>query len=687
MTKHLRPPRAPRKPVKLEHHGDVRIDPYYYMRHPEDPDVKNYLEAENRYFAQVSARWKALEERLYDEMRGRLKEEDESVPYRYKGHYYQVQYPKGKDFPRYLRWPVSAPDQKQLLIDTNTRAEGQAYYHPAGIKLSPDDRTLALAEDFKGRRLYEIRFKDLASGRIDEDQVLTGTTGSGVFSADGQYFFYVRKHPRTLRAYRLYRHRMGTPPAEDVLIYEEKDEEYDIHITKSKTEDYIWLVIAANNTTEYRYIRADRPLDDFRLFRARQKGVEYYPYHLRGEDFLLVTNEDGATDFKILRQRGIVRPEFDTFMPHRPGTLIEELEVFDTWAAVTERNNGLTKIRILSYDRQTDYYIDFPEETYTTYIGINAEMNVRKLRYGYNSLTMPASVMEIDIDSRQSSVLKTEEVRGGYDPSQYASVRLWAPARDGKKIPVSLVWRKDLKRPGGNPLLLYGYGAYGITIDDQFNSNRLSLLDRGFVFAIAHVRGGEYLGRQWYEDGKLLRKKNTFYDFIDVARYLIEEGWTTPGMLYAMGGSAGGLLVGAVANMAPELFHGMVAQVPFVDVLTTMLDETIPLTTGEYEEWGNPHQKVYYDYIKSYSPYDNVKRQAYPHLLITAGLHDSQVQYWEPAKWTAKLRDHQQGDGLILLHTDMSSGHSGKPGRFQSLTDTAREYAFLIHLANENNEA
>ena len=677
------PPRPEKKPHRLEMHGDLRIDPYYYFRERNNPDVTAHLRAENEYYRKVTADIRPFEKKLFDELKSRIKREDQSVPYRYHGYYYQVRYPRDAEYPVYWRWPEGHDDDPQLLLDSNRRAEGAAYYQVTGVRVSPAGDMLAFGEDFTGRRLYQIRFKELASGRIRQDEVLENTTGSGTFSECGQYYFYVVKHPETLRSYRLYRHRLGTSSADDVLIYEETDAEYDIAVTRSKSDRYIWLVIAANTTTEYRYICADRPLDDFRIFEARSKGVEYYPYHIADETFLVVTNAGGAENFKILHRQGLQNPQEKIWLAHRPDVLIEELEEFDNWAAIVERSQGLTRIRILDYKKTKDEYIDFPEETYTAYLGINAEMQSRRLRYVYNSLTVPASVMEYHIDMGQRQVLKEEEISGGYDKTHYRSRRLWAPARDGRRIPVSLVWHKDTPLDGSAPLLLYGYGAYGITVDDNFSRNRLSLLDRGFIFAIAHVRGGEYLGRRWYEEGKLLRKKNTFYDFIDAARHLIDRHYTSPERLYAMGGSAGGLLVGAVANMAPELFRGMVAQVPFVDVLTTMLDESIPLTTGEYDEWGNPHDKTYYDYIKSYSPYDNIKPQAYPALLITAGLHDSQVQYWEPAKWAAKLRDYHTGDAPVLLYTDMEAGHGGKSGRFKSLEDTAREFAFLLDLAGK----
>ncbi len=682
MKKIPNPPRAAKKPVKLEKFGDVRIDPYYWLRERENPGVKAYLEAENRYFEAVTEDIKDFEENLFKELKARMKDADETVPYKYKNWYYQIKYPAGKEYPQYLRWKKE--DQKEIFFDANERAKGHAYYHVTGLKISPDDRYLAFNKDTRGRRLYTLRFKDLKTGKI-LDEAIPGVSGSVAWANDSQTLFYVKKHPETLRSYRLYKHKLGTSPEKDELVYEETDEEYDIFVSKSKTEAYIFLNISANSTTEYRLLPADNPGGKFITFYPRLKGTEYYPYHLKDDKFFVVSNENGAENYMIYSVRWFTRQvEKKIIIPHRKDTLIEELEVFNNWMAITERKNGLTKIRIFSQEQNLDYYIDFPEETYTAYLSINAEMDSDVLRYVYNSLTTPASVMEWNIHTRKQVILKEDEVAGGtFDKSNYESVRSWAPGRDGTQIPVSLVWRKGMQKNGKNPLLLYGYGAYGITVDDNFSKNRLSLLDRGFIFAIAHVRGGEYLGRRWYEEGKLLKKKNTFYDFIDVAKFLINQKFTSPEHLYAMGGSAGGLLIGAVMNMEPGLFHGMVAQVPFVDVLTTMLDESIPLTTGEYDEWGNPNEEEYYWYIKSYSPYDNVEAKNYPNLLITTGLHDSQVQYWEPAKWTAKLRDLKTGDNILLLHTDMTTGHSGASGRFQSLKDTARDFAFLLDLAGK----
>ncbi len=676
-------PVAPRKIKKLEKFGDVRLDPYYWMRDRGSKAVMDYLAAENDYYKAVTADLREFEQKLFEELKARFKDEDESVPYYYKGWYFQTKYPKGREYPVFLRWRNES--DKEIFFDANERAEGHEFYAPGGLRISPNDRWLAFAEDFRGRRLYQIRLKDLESGRIIEGEVLTNTTGSVVWQNDSKAFYYVKKNPVTLRAEKVYKHYLGRPVEEDILVYEENDPEYDVHVSKSKTEDFIFIVIAANTSTEYRLKDARIDRDDFVLIKPRRKNIEYYPYHIKDNRFLVVTNEDGATDFKIVHailKEGKLEYQ-DGFLPHRQGILLEEIEVFRDRIVLTERENGLTRIRLLSLDKKTDFYIPFDEETYTVYLGTNPDPDAKAFRYVYNSMTTPSGVLEYDFESGERRVLKEDEIPGGkFNKNNYDSKRIWVPGRDGARIPVSMVWNKKIDLRAGNPLLLYGYGAYGITIDDNFSKNRLSLLDRGFIFAIAHVRGGEYLGRKWYEEGKLLKKKNTFHDFIDVAKYLIKEGYTSAEQLYAMGGSAGGLLIGAVLNMAPELFHGAVAQVPFVDVLTTMLDESIPLTTGEYEEWGNPNEKVYYDYIKSYSPYDNVKPQVYPHLLVTAGYHDSQVQYWEPAKWVAKLRHEKSGENILLLHTDMKTGHSGAAGRFESLKDTAREFAFVLDLAD-----
>ena len=616
-------------------------------------------------------------------MKARIKQEDESVPVYENGYYYQTKFYKGKEYPVYTRRKRSLTAPEEIILDVNKMAKGYAYYKLTGLEISPDNRYAVFGEDTTGRRQYTLKIKDLKTNKILDLQI-PNTTGSAVWSNDSRYLFYTVKDPVTLRAYRIYRHRFGDDPANDVLVYEEADETFDVFVTKSKSKKYIYIASFSTLTTEYQFLDAGKPEGNFKIFARRQKGIEYNLFHRNGEFFIL-TNKDNAVNFKLMTAK-ITKTEmkyWQEYILHRPSVMIEDVEIFNDFIVLQEREEGLNKLRILmNYD---DFYIGFDEETYTLYTAYNPETDTRKFRFVYNSMTTPSSVIEFDIDTRKKKVLKEQEIPDGkFDKHNYCSKRIWVTARDGKRIPVSMVWHKDTVLAHPNPLLLYGYGAYGITVDPGFSTNRLSLLDRGFIFAIAHIRGGEYFGRPWYEAGKLLYKKNTFNDFVDVATHLIEQNITSNEQLFAMGGSAGGLLMGAVINQAPQLFKGVVAQVPFVDVLTTMLDESIPLTTGEYDEWGNPNEKKYYDYIKSYSPYDNVEAKSYPNLLVTTGLHDSQVQYWEPAKWVAKLRELKTDDNLLLLHTDMDSGHGGASGRFKSLKDTARDFAFIINLNQQN---
>ena len=677
------PPKAAKKTYKLEKHGDVRVDNYYWLRQRNNPQVIDYLKAENRYFEEQTAAYKALENTLFEELKARIKQEDESVPVYENGYYYQTKYFKGKEYPVYTRRKGSLEAPEELLFDVNEMAQDFSYYKLTGMEVSPDNRYAIFGEDTTGRRQYVLKIKDLENDKI-LDLKIENTTGSAVWSNDNRYLFYTKKNPETLRAYQIYRHRFGTDPATDELIYEETDEMFDVFVTKSKSNRYIYIASFSTLTTEYRYLEADKPEGEFKIFASRRRGVEYNLFH-RNTEFFIMTNKDDAVNFKLMTTK-LTRTEMSNwqeYILHRDYTLIEDVDVFDEFIVLQEREKGLNKLRILR-DAE-DYYIAFDEETYNVFTAYNPEMGTKKFRFIYNSMTTPASVIEFDIDTKLKKVLKEQEVPDGkFDKANYRSQRIWVTARDGERIPVSMVWHKDTDLKHPNPLLLYGYGAYGITVDPGFSTNRLSLLDRGFVFAIAHIRGGEYLGRPWYEAGKLLRKKNTFNDFVDVAKNLIEQQLTSKEQLYAMGGSAGGLLMGAVINQAPELFNAVVAQVPFVDVLTTMLDESIPLTTGEYDEWGNPNNKTYYDYIKSYSPYDNIEAKAYPNLLVTTGLHDSQVQYWEPAKWVAKLRELKTDDNLLLMHTDMDSGHGGASGRFKSLKDTARDFAFIINLKEQS---
>jgi len=680
-------PQAKKNPHELKKHDDVRIDNYFWLNDRENEKVLDYLRAENAYFEKHTASYKNFENSLFEELKSRIKEEDESVPYFENGYFYQTRYSKGKEYPVYLRKKKNLKAPEEIIFDENQMAEAYEYYNLKGIEVSPNNKFAVFGEDVTGRRQYVLKIKNLESGEILRDKI-KNTTGSAVWANDNQTLFYTKKDKKTLRAFQIYKHILGTDAGDDILVYEEKDDIFDVFVTKSKSNKYIYIASFSTLTTEYQYLDANRPDDDFKVFAQRKRGVEYNLFH-KGKRFYILTNKDHALNFKLM-QTSIEETrmnQWQDFIPHRTEVLLEDVEIFQDFLLLTERKKGLNMLRIVCEKKKEDFYIDFDEETYTLYVSYNPEMNTHKFRYVYNSMTVPSSVVEYDVDTKTKQVLKEQEIPGeNYDKNEYESVRLWAPARDGKKVPISVVYKKGLKLNGNNPLLLYGYGSYGITVDPGFSTSRLSLLKRGFVFAIAHIRGSEYLGRPWYEDGKLLQKKNTFYDFIDAAKYLISEKYTSSKHLYAMGGSAGGLLMGAVSNYEPELFNGLVAQVPFVDVLTTMLDESIPLTTGEYDEWGNPNEKKYYDYIKLYSPYDNVEAKSYPNMLITTGLYDSQVQYWEPAKWVAKLRELKTDDRVLLLHTDMNSGHGGASGRYKSLKDRAREYAFLLNLANRTHD-
>ena len=677
----MKAPQAPKKPEKLIKHKDIRIDNYYWLNQRDNPQVIKYLNDENAYFDSMTANYKKLEKSLFEEMKSRLKEEDESVPVYENGYYYQTKYLKGKEYALHIRRKNATGCSEEIIFDENKRAEGFAYYKMTGLEISPDNQFAVFGEDTVGRRKYELKIKDLQTGKLLPD-LIKNTTGHAVWAADNKTLFYTRKDPDTLRAYRIYKHRLGENPENDTVVYEEKDEIYDVFVTKSKSNKYIYIASFSTLTTEYRYIDAASPDDEFVIFAPRKHGVEYNIFH-RKNSFYILTNKDSATNFKLMKT-SIDKTQMNNWkevVAHRKDILLEDAEIFNDFIVLLERNQGLNQIRIIS-DAE-DYYVNFDEETYSLRFAYNPEMDSTKFRYIYQSMTTPSSVICFDTLKKEKKLLKEQEIAGGnFDKNNYTSTRLWIPARDGKKIPVSMVHRKNIVIDEKTPLLLYGYGSYGITIDPGFSATRLSLIDRGFIFAIAHIRGSEYLGRSWYENGKLLQKKNTFNDFVDVSRYLIKHKYTGKNHLYAMGGSAGGLLMGAVINQAPELYKAVVAAVPFVDVLTTMLDDSIPLTTGEYEEWGNPNEKQYYDYIKSYSPYDNISPKKYPNLLVTTGLHDSQVQYWEPAKWVAKLRELKTDQNLLLLYTDMKTGHGGNSGRYQSLTDIARDYAFLLALEN-----
>ncbi|WP_306013984.1 MULTISPECIES: S9 family peptidase [unclassified Allomuricauda] len=675
------PPVAPKHPTKLEKHGDVRIDDYYWMNNREDQQVLDYLNAENDYFQKMTAHTQKFQEELFQEMKARIKEDDESVPYQLDGYWYITRYEEGKEYPIYSRKKGSLEAEEELLFDCNQMAEGHEYFNLRGVSISPDNKLASFGTDTISRRQYNIQIKNLESGEIFPD-IIENTTGSSVWANDNKTLFYTKKDPVTLRSDKIFKHVLGTSADEDELVFHEKDSTYNTFVYKTKSRDYIVIGSSSTLTSEYRFLDADDPNGKFKVFSPREKGVEYSISHFEG-DFYVLTNRDGATNFKLMKtnENNTSSEHWEEFIPHDEEVLLEDVEIFRDYYVVTERRNGLSQMKIAKWDGSDSYYLPFESETYVAGPSVNLDFDTKVLRYYYNEMGEPYAVIDFDMETRTKTVMKQQEVLGGkFDKNNYKTERLWATARDGKKVPISIIYRKDTPLDGTSPLLQYGYGSYGATMDPYFSSIRLSLLDRGFIYAIAHVRGGEYLGRPWYEDGKLLQKKNTFTDFIDVSKFLIEQKYTSSEHLYAMGGSAGGLLMGAIINMEPELYHGIIAAVPFVDVVTTMLDDTIPLTTGEYDEWGNPNEKEYYDYMKSYSPYDNLEAKAYPHMYVSTGLHDSQVQYWEPAKWVAKLREYKTDNNLLFLDTNMDAGHGGASGRFEALKETAKEYAFILDL-------
>ncbi|TCI92806.1 S9 family peptidase [Tenacibaculum sp. M341] len=692
MEKNTPPPVADKQPYKLEKHGDVRIDDYFWMRltdeqkNAEKKDeqtqkVYDYLNAENAYFEDKMGYTNDFQESLFEEMKGRIKEDDESVPYKQNGYYYITRYEKGQQYPIYSRKKGSLDSEEIILFNVNDEAKGFDYFQLGGLNVSPDNKLIAFATDTVSRRQYFIKIKNLETGEIYSDNI-ENTTGGSVWANDNKTLFYTKKDPVTLRSSQIYKHVLGTDASEDVLVFEEKDETFGTFVTKSKSKKYLVIGSYSTVSSEYQVLEADNPNGEFRVIQERERDLEYDIAHYK-DHFYVKTNKDGATNFKLMKtpEDKTTKENWVDVIPHREDTLFEDFSIFKDYLVLEERNNGLFKIRIKRWDGSEDYYLPFDEETYSAGVYSNPEFDTDVIRYSYNSMTTPSSVIDFNMKDQSKEIKKEQEVLGGkFDKSNYVSKRLWVTARDGKKVALSIVHRKDTKIDKNTPVLQYAYGSYGYTISDGFSTTRLSLLDRGFIFALAHIRGSQYLGRDWYEDGKMLNKKNTFNDFVDCSKYLIAEGYTSPEHLYAMGGSAGGLLMGAVINMNPELYNGVIAAVPFVDVISTMVDDTIPLTTGEYDEWGNPNDKEYYDYMKSYSPYDQVSAKAYPNMLVTTGLHDSQVQYWEPAKWVAKLRELKTDDNLLFMHTNMEAGHGGASGRFDSLKETAREYTFLLAL-------
>ncbi|MDF4222810.1 S9 family peptidase [Maribacter huludaoensis] len=675
------PPKAQKVPKELVIHDDVRVDDYYWLNDKENKDVISYLEAENEYYNAITAHTKDFQEDLFQEMKGRIKEDDSSVPYKLNDYWYSTRYIIGGEYPLYSRFKYNLDTEEEIMFNCNDMAKGYDYFSLGGIAISPNNKMAAFGVDTVSRRQYTLQIKNLETGLVLEDKI-ENTTGGGVWANDNETLFYTRKDPVTLRSDKIYKHKLGTPTSEDVLVFQEKDDTFSTFIYKTKSKKFLVIGSFSTLTSEFQILSTDTPDGEFQMFSPRERGLEYTIFHY-DDSFFILTNKDDAENFKLMRtsEDKTFSGYWQEFIPHRTDVLLEDIDIFKEYYVLSERENGLNKIRIIRWDGADEYYLPFESETYTAYVGSNPDFDTEVLRYSYNSMSTPSSVIDFNMRTKEKEIKKEQEVLGGlFHKENYKEERLWASARDGEKIPMSLVYRKDTVINENTPILQYAYGSYGSTIDPYFSTVRLSLLDRGFVFAIAHIRGGEYLGRKWYETGKLLKKKNTFTDFIDCSKYLIEQKMTSDKHLYAMGGSAGGLLMGAIINMQPDIYNGVIATVPFVDVVTTMLDDSIPLTTGEYDEWGNPNDKVYYDYMKSYSPYDNVTAQAYPHMLVTTGLHDSQVQYFEPAKWVAKLREFKNDDQLLLLNTNMDAGHGGASGRFESLKEVAKEYAFLLDL-------
>ena len=671
------PPKATVRPHEMTMHGHTRIDNYYWLNERENPDVLAYLEAENQYVDACLKHTEPLQEQLFKEITGRIKQDDNSVPVKIRDYYHYTRFEEGKEYPIICRKKHSLEAPEEILLDGNQLAEGHAFFQIGEISLSEDDRLLAYSVDTVSRRIYTVYVKDLATGELVGEPI-PNTSGNIVWASDNATLFYGVKD-ETLRPCKIMRHRLGTPVADDEQVYEETDETFVCYISKTKSRKYLIINSDSTLSSECRILESDQPEGEFRVFQERQPDMLYGIDHYK-EHFYIQTNADGAKNYKIMRTPvgQTEMAHWTEVVAHREHVMLEGFTIFDKFFVIEEREGGLVKIRVKSWDGSNDHYLDFGEPAYTAGVGANPDFDAVTLRYAYNSMTTPSSVYEYDMEKRTKTLLKQQEVVGGYNPSDYVTERLMAPSHDGVLVPISIVYKKGMTLNGEHPLVLYGYGSYGSSMDAYFSVARLSLLNRGFIWAIAHIRGGEEMGRQWYDDGKMLNKKNTFLDFIACAEYLIGKGYTSPQKMFAMGGSAGGLLVGAVVNMRPDLWKGVIAQVPFVDVVTTMLDESIPLTTGEYDEWGNPNEKQYYDYMLSYSPYDNVEAKDYPAMLITTGLHDSQVQYWEPAKWTAKLRALKTDKNPLYLKTEMDYGHGGASGRFEGYKEVALEYAFML---------
>ena len=689
MSKIKSPPNAITKPHELAMHGDTRIDNYYWMRLTDDQknakaldsqtqEVVDYISQENKYTQSSLSHTKKLQNTIFEEMVSRIKKDDESVPYLKNGYYYYSRFEKDLEYRIHCRKKGSLDAEEEIILDENALAEGYDYFSIGGMSISPDNKWLAFGVDTVSRRVYEVRFKNLKTGDILATSI-ENSSGSVAWANDSQTVFYTSKNETTLLGEKIWRHKLGTENS-DVMVYHETDETFYNGVYRSKSGKFIIIYHSSTLLTDYQILNANNPDGEFKRFTPRDFDHEYSIDHYKDRFYI-------TTNWKAKNNRLMQTPDTRTgisnwkeVLPHRETVHLLSLEVFKDHLVINERKNGLRQLRMINQQTGNDEYIKFDEETYTSWVSVNEEFDTDILRFSYSSLVTPTSTFDYNMNSGQRSLLKQDEVVGGYDSNKYMSKRMYATARDGNSVPISIVYRKDLKEPEAQNLLLYGYGAYGNTIDPFFRSSRLSLLDRGFIYAIAHIRGGQVFGRQSYDDGKMLNKKNTFYDFIDAGKYLVNQKITNSDKLFALGGSAGGLLIGAVVNMEPSLWKGAIAAVPFVDAVTTMADPTIPLTTGEWKEWGDPRIKKYYDYILSYSPYDQITDTEYPNLLVTSGYYDSQVQYWEPLKYVAKLRDAWQGDNKLYLHMNMEAGHSGKSGRFRRYRESALEYAFILDL-------
>ncbi len=686
----LKPPIAEKKDSVLSIHGYERVDPYFWMRltdeqkTAEQPDeqtqnVLTYLNLENDYTREVMKETEDLQQKLYDEIVGRIKQDDESVPYFQNGYWYYTRFEEGKEYPIYARKKGTLEAEEEILLNVNGMAEGRSYYDVGGMNVGPTNMMVAFGEDTLSRRVYTIKFKDLETGQYLDDEI-PNTTAGGAWSNDGQYYFYTTKNKVSLLSEKVWRHKLGTDVSQDELVYEEKDPSYYIGVYKSKSDKFITIWNSSTLVSDYHILDANNPTGKFQQFIPRGDKHEYSIYHFENK-FYIRTNLD-ATNFRLMEtpDNATGVENWKEVIAHREDVLLEGVDIFKEFMVLDERSNGLTNLRVINQKTGDEHYLDFGEEAYTAYTTTNVDFNTDLLRFGYQSMTTPNSTYDYNMKTKEKVLKKQAEVVGGHNPDEYKTERIWATARDGVKVPISIVYKKGFEKNGKGPLLLYAYGSYGSTVDAYFSSVRLSLLDRGFAFAIAHIRGGQLMGRQWYEDGKMFKKQNTFNDYVDCSKFLIDEKYTSADHLYAMGGSAGGLLMGAIVNMNPELYNGVVAAVPFVDVVSTMLDESIPLTTNEFDEWGNPKNKDSYEYMLSYSPYDQVKEQDYPNMLVTTGLFDSQVQYWEPAKWVAKLRDMKTDNNILIMDCDMEAGHGGASGRFKRYKTTALEYAFFLNL-------